>query len=187
MNSNKKNWLIYLVVIILVMLTLSYASVPLYRVFCQMTGFGGTTQIVDYVPPIINGEIPQRMLTIKFNADVASGMPWKFHPTQNEIKVLVGESALAFYEAYNPSDQSIIGISTYNVVPQQAGIYFNKIQCFCFEEQLLKSKESIDMPVFFFIDNDFLDDPKMDGIDTITLSYTFFSANDYNLNQLKSI
>lgn len=180
MKFNRNTWVIYLVAIVLLMLALSYASVPLYRIFCQMTGYGGTTQIVDYVPPVLSTEIPQRILTIKFNADVASGMPWKFIPVQKEMKVLVGESALAFYEAHNPTDHSIVGISTYNVIPQQAGIYFNKIQCFCFDEQMLKSNESIDMPVFFFIEKDFMEDPKMDGIDTITLSYTFFTADDFN-------
>lgn len=178
MKFNPKTLVLYIVAIVLFMLAMSYASVPLYRIFCQMTGYGGTTQILDYVPAVLDTEIPQRILTIKLNADVASGMPWKFQPVQKEMKVLVGESALAFYEAENPTDRGIIGISTYNVVPQQAGIYFNKIQCFCFEEQMLKGHESIDMPVFFFIDQDFLEDPKMDEIDTITLSYTFFTVED---------
>lgn len=180
MKTNKNTWVLYLVALVILMLALSYAAVPIYRVFCQMTGFGGTTQVADYIPSILDTSSVKRILTIKFNADVASGMPWKFQPCQNEMKVVVGESALAFYEAYNPTDHNIVGISTYNVVPQQAGIYFNKIQCFCFDEQMLKSHESIDMPVFFFIEKDFLDDPKMDGIDTITLSYTFFTVEESN-------
>lgn len=119
-----------------------------------------------------------RIITVKFNSDVSDTMPWKFYPMQKEIRVMVGETALAFYTAENPTDYTIIGVSTYNVNPQQAGIYFNKIQCFCFEEQRLKSHESIDMPVFFFIDPDFLEDPRMSEIDSITLSYTFFNVEE---------
>nr|YP_007890481.1 heme biosynthesis protein [Andalucia godoyi]AGH23975.1 heme biosynthesis protein [Andalucia godoyi] len=176
MRIEKKTIFLYLIAMILFMFALSYASVPLYRVFCQVTGYGGTAQILDYVP-LVDEELPKRILTIRFNADVGVEMPWKFAPIQKEMKVLVGESALAFYEATNPTDHDLIGISTYNVTPQQAGIYFNKIQCFCFDEQMLKSQESIDMPVFFFIDPDFLEDPRMNEIDTITLSYTFFVAD----------
>lgn len=175
MRMEKKTVFLYLIALVLFMLALSYAAVPLYRVFCQVTGFGGTSQILDYVPWMEN-ELPRKMVTIRFNADLATDMPWKFTPVQNEMKVLVGESALAFYEATNPTDVDLVGVSTYNVTPAQAGIYFNKIQCFCFDEQLLKSHETIDMPVFFFLDPDFLEDPKMEEIDTITLSYTFFRA-----------
>ncbi|XP_046660305.1 cytochrome c oxidase assembly protein COX11, mitochondrial isoform X3 [Homalodisca vitripennis] len=103
-------------------------------------------------------------------------MRWNFKPQQHEIKVMPGETALAFYTARNPSDKPVIGISTYNVVPFDAGQYFNKIQCFCFEEQLLNPHEEVDMPVFFYIDSEFAEDPKMEFVNEITLSYTFFEA-----------
>lgn len=174
-TSNKYKMLLYLLAIVLIMVALSYAAVPIYRMFCQMTGYGGTTQIIDSVPEMLNNDV-KRMVTIRFNGDVSHGMPWKFYPLQKEINVVVGESALAFYEAYNPTNNSIIGISTYNVTPPQAAVYFNKIQCFCFDEQQLKADESIDMPVFFFLDPSFTEDPRMDDVNTITLSYTFFPA-----------
>lgn len=105
-------------------------------------------------------------------------MPWKFIPQQREVRVLPGETALAFYTATNKSDEDIIGVATYSVTPAQVAPYFSKIQCFCFEEQRLNAGETVDMPVFFFIDPDFVNDPTMTRIDTITLSYTFFSTLD---------
>lgn len=104
-------------------------------------------------------------------------LPWKFYPEQREVRVLPGETALAFYKATNKSDKDIVGMATYSVTPGQASPYFSKIQCFCFEEQRLNAGETVDMPVFFFIDPDFVNDPAMRGIDTITLSYTFFSES----------
>lgn len=160
---------------------LSYASVPLYKLFCQVTGFGGTTQkvteaeAVNIVP--IDGA---NIITIDFDANVPSTMPWKFYPTQRRIKVVPGETALAFYTAKNPTDEVITGIATYNVHPPKAGLYFSKIQCFCFEEQRLGPKEEVDMPVFFYIDPDFVNDPAMRNCTQITLSYTFFDTNKLN-------
>lgn len=115
---------------------------------------------------------------VQFNADVADGMPWKFIPTQREVRVKPGESALAFYTAENRSSTPITGVSTYNVTPMKAAVYFNKIQCFCFEEQRLLPGEQIDMPVFFYIDPEFEIDPKMDGINNLILSYTFFKVSE---------
>nr|NP_044755.1 component involved in Haem biosynthesis [Reclinomonas americana]O21243.1 RecName: Full=Cytochrome c oxidase assembly protein ctaG [Reclinomonas americana]AAD11870.1 component involved in Haem biosynthesis [Reclinomonas americana] len=181
MFKNRKSIAILIAAVSITMIGFSYGSVPLYRIFCQVTGFGGTTQVADLESDILTLKDEQqenRIITVRFNGDVSDTMPWKFHPIQQEIKVMVGETALAFYSAENPTDSSIIGISTYNVNPQQAGIYFNKIQCFCFEEQRLKPHETIDMPVFFFIDPAILDDPKMSDIDSITLSYTFFNVED---------
>ncbi|XP_044269123.1 cytochrome c oxidase assembly protein COX11, mitochondrial [Tribolium madens] len=158
---------------------LSYAAVPLYRLFCQAYSYGGTTQSghdankVETMP-----SIKHRLLKIKFNADTAASMRWNFHPQQSEITVHPGETALAFYTAKNPTDKPVIGISTYNVVPFEAGQYFNKIQCFCFEEQQLNPHEEVDMPVFFYIDPEFVDDPLMEFVDEITLSYTFFEAKE---------
>lgn len=118
-----------------------------------------------------------RRLRITFNGSVSDVLPWKFTPQQREVRVLPGETALAFYTATNKSDADIIGVATYSVAPAQVAPYFSKIQCFCFEEQRLNAGETVDMPVFFFIDPDFVNDPSMKGIDTITLSYTFFSES----------
>ncbi|MPC39323.1 Cytochrome c oxidase assembly protein COX11, mitochondrial [Portunus trituberculatus] len=122
--------------------------------------------------------VRDRMLRVKFNADTAASMTWNFRPEQREVQIHPGETALAFYTARNPTDRPVIGVSTYNVVPFDAGQYFNKIQCFCFEEQLLNPHEEVHMPVFFYIDPEFADDPKMENVDIITLSYTFFEARE---------
>ena len=155
----------------------SYASVPLYKVFCQMTGFGGTTQRAtesraSTVKPVEGG----RIIRVDFVASVHSAMPWKFQPTQRDVRVVPGETALAFYTVKNTTDKPITGVATYNVHPPKAGLYFNKIQCFCFEEQRLGPKEEIDMPVFFFIDPEIVNDPAMENVNNITLSYTFFKT-----------
>ena len=115
-------------------------------------------------------------IRIVFNADTSDALPWKFYPQQRDLYVVPGQTALAFYTAHNPTDKDIVGISTYNVMPAQMGPYFNKVQCFCFEEQKLKAGEKIDMPVFFFVDPDILDDPYAKRIHHAILSYTFFNA-----------
>lgn len=193
MFSSKKSTTLTIISFILIMFGLSYGSVPLYQIFCQTTGLGGTTQQVEGIlKGSIQGRsshthstdvddsnyIDNRMITVNFTADVANTMPWKFEPLQKEVKVLIGETALIFYKAENPTNDTIIGVSTYNVNPPQVGVYFNKIQCFCFEEQRLKSHESIDMPVFFFLDPEMLDDPLLSDVDNVTLSYTFFKVEE---------
>jgi len=156
---------------------LAYAAVPLYRIFCQSTSYGGTLTQDD--ADLENMKpIKERLLKIRFNADTASAMAWNFKPQQRELRVVPGETALAFYTATNPTDRTVTGVSTYNVVPFEVGQYFNKIQCFCFEEQQLNANEQVDMPVFFYIDPEFAEDPKMEFIDEITLSYTFFEAKE---------
>ncbi|KAM9559894.1 cytochrome c oxidase assembly protein COX11, mitochondrial isoform 1-T5 [Salvelinus alpinus] len=161
------------------MIGMSYAAVPLYRLYCQASGLGGTAvaghdaEQVETMTPVMD-----RIIKITFNADTHASMQWNFRPQQSEIYVVPGETALAFYRAKNPTDKPVIGISTYNVVPFEAGQYFNKIQCFCFEEQRLNPKEEVDMPVFFYIDPEFDEDPRMARVDTITLSYTFFEAKE---------
>ncbi|XP_043789572.1 cytochrome c oxidase assembly protein COX11, mitochondrial [Apis laboriosa] len=157
----------------------TYASVPLYRIFCQSYNYGGTLS-VNHDNTKIQSMKPfkDRVIKIKFNADTAAMMQWNFKPQQNFIKVMPGETALAFYRAQNPLDVPITGISTYNVVPYEAAQYFNKIQCFCFEEQRLNPHEEVDMPVFFYIDPEFVNDPKMEDVKEIVLSYTFFEAKD---------
>ncbi|XP_019548575.3 cytochrome c oxidase assembly protein COX11, mitochondrial [Aedes albopictus] len=158
---------------------MSYAAVPLYRMFCQAYSYGGTTSQGHDAEKVESMQrIKDRVIKIRFNADLGAAMRWNFKPQQPEINVVPGETALAFYTAKNPSDQPVIGISTYNVVPFEAGQYFNKIQCFCFEEQQLNPHEEVDMPVFFYIDPEIMDDPKMELVDSITLSYTFFEAKE---------
>ncbi|KAM4124049.1 hypothetical protein ACB094_01G203100 [Castanea mollissima] len=184
-SREQKSWkmLLYLTGLVFVMVGSTYAAVPLYRRFCQATGYGGTTQRRESVEEKIarhakDGTVTSREIVVQFNADVADGMQWKFVPTQREVRVKPGESALAFYTAENRSTTPITGVSTYNVTPMKAGVYFNKIQCFCFEEQRLLPGEQIDMPVFFYIDPEFETDPRMDGINNLILSYTFFKVSD---------
>ncbi len=153
------------------MLGLAYASVPLYRLFCQVTGFGGTTQTALVAPGAIKG---QHNITIRFNSDIDTGLPWKFVPNQSQMIVKIGEQSLASYKAKNLLDKPVSGHAVYNVVPHQAGQYFMKIHCFCFEEQTLAANQEVDMPVSFFVDPAILDDPEMKDVGTITLSYTFF-------------
>lgn len=170
-NKHDKNLGIILFFISITMLALAYASVPLYRLFCAKTGFGGTPKINQVA---ISEKTVDREITVQFVANTQKNLPWRFIPLQNQIKVKIGENALAFYRAENLSSKPIVGMATYNVSPDKAGIYFNKIACFCFEEQLLEPKQAMDMPVQFFVDPQFAQDPDLDGLNTITLSYTFF-------------
>lgn len=157
----------------------SYAAVPLYKLFCQATGYGGTTQqATEEKFKAMRPVEGARPITVQFNADTGDTMEWSFTPAQRVIRVVPGETALAFYTARNPTNKPITGVSTYNVTPMRAGVHFNKIQCFCFEEQRLRANEEVDMPVLFYIDPEFLDDPSMANINTITLSYTFFKTGE---------
>ena len=217
----------------------TYAAVPLYKMFCQATGFGGTTQRVTLTEWAENKDrredsgkskisqalwdklidmsnVPREMLpkskgsfshgrgaktwtdeeaaerlaslkpmkdsgrliTVRFDSTVGDVMPWSFVPTQLDVKVVPGETALSFFTATNHSDKAITGVATYNVHPPRAGLHFNKIQCFCFEEQRLLPGETVDMPVFFFIDPEFADDPQLKRVNNITLSYTFFQTDE---------
>lgn len=178
-----KKMLMYLTAVVFAMVAGSYAAVPLYQRFCQATGYGGTVHRRETVEEKIarhdeDGTASLREIVVQFNADVADGMQWKFIPTQREIRVKPGESALAFYTAENQSSTPITGVSTYNVTPMRAALYFNKIQCFCFEEQRLLPGEQIDMPVFFYIDPEIENDPKMDNVYNLVLSYTFFKSSE---------
>ena len=197
----------------------TYAAVPLYKVFCQTTGFGGTTQRVRIeaapeegsvqalfqaaldkvqlpaffgntarvhtwtdedaaarlasLKPVKNADL----VTIRFDTTVGDVLPWSFEPVQLDVKVVPGETALSFFRVTNHSDKAITGVATYNVHPPKVGLYFQKIQCFCFEEQRLLPGECVDMPVFFFIDPDFLSDPQVSYVRSVTLSYTFFQTD----------
>jgi cytochrome c oxidase assembly protein subunit 11 len=158
------------VVFLSAMIGMSYAAVPLYELFCRVTGYGGTTQVAEGEA----GRILDRKMTIRFDANIAAGLPWTFKPTQRETVLQVGETAQASYRFSSASESSTVGTSTFNVTPQSAGAYFNKLECFCFTEQVLAGGESVEMPVVFFIDPAIADDPDLDSVNTITLSYTFF-------------
>jgi len=164
---------ILLTMLAFAMIGLAYASVPIYRIFCQKTGYGGTPRIAHHASQtVINKEI-----TVQFSATTHRDIPWKFVPLQNEIKVKIGQNMLAYYRAQNNASVPITGMATYNVSPDKASIYFHKVHCFCFEEQLLKPGESIDMPVYFFLDPEYAKDPLTKDIKVITLAYTFFKFN----------
>jgi cytochrome c oxidase assembly protein subunit 11 len=178
MNKNKKNLTISLIMLLLSMFFISYAAVPIYSLFCKVTGFGGTTKQAK----IASTKIGNKHLTIRFDSNVSKDLPWIFTPKQKEIKIKSGENVLVFYYAENLSDENLIGTSVYNVTPHKAGKYFNKIHCFCFEEQLVKAHEKILMPVSFFIDPEIDNDPYLSDVDTITLSYSFFFVKKHDHN-----
>lgn len=202
----------------------TYAAVPLYKVFCQTTGFGGTTQrvrildqegnptqggatgegVVENLLKSVIDQLPGRtakvhtwtdeeaaaklatlkpvenahLLTVRFDSTVDDVIPWSFVPVQLDVKVVPGETALSFFRVTNHSDKAITGVATYNVYPPKVGVYFQKIQCFCFEEQRLLPGETVDMPVFFFIDPEILNDPQVSYVRSVTLSYTFFQTDE---------
>ena len=158
------------------MLGLAYASVPLYALFCQVTGFGGTTQRAVAAPEKPSGET----IAVRFDANISGNLGWTFHAEQPVMTVKVGEQSMAHYRAVNTSDKVLTGSAIFNVTPVAAGIYFNKIQCFCFTEQTLKPGESADMPVVYFVDPDMLQDADAAGIKEITLSYTFYPVDTPN-------
>ena len=166
------NVLMILVGVVAGMTGLAYASVPLYRLFCQVTGFGGTPQRADVAPT----EISDRTVRVTFTADVASGLGWRFQPMQRQIELRVGENKLAFYSAENLESKPVTGRATFNVSPDMFGPYFTKIECFCFTEQTLQPGQKVDMPVSFFIDPAILDVPELKHLNDVTLSYTFFRA-----------
>ena len=153
---------------------LAYASVPLYEIFCRVTGYGGTTQVAA----IESDQVIDRVMKIRFDSNVNPALAWAFDPVLKSMELKVGENALAFYQAENQSDETIVGTATFNVTPDKAGLFFNKVDCFCFTEQVLKPGQKVDMPVTFFIDPSIVEDPNLDDVTTITLSYTFFRSQD---------
>jgi cytochrome c oxidase assembly protein subunit 11 len=154
------------------MLGLAYASVPLYDLFCRVTGYGGTTQRAERPA----SSTLARTMTVRFDANVGGGLPWDFAPVSEPQTLPIGENGLAFYRVTNRSDRAIVGSATYNVAPEQAGAYFNKLQCFCFTEQRLEPGESLDMPVSYFVDPEIMKDASTSRLSTITLSYTFYEV-----------
>jgi cytochrome c oxidase assembly protein subunit 11 len=156
------------------MVGLSFAAVPLYRMFCQVTGYGGTPQRAEAAP----GEVLDRTVRVRFDANVAKGLPWRFTPEQQTMDVKIGETALAFYRASNPTKAPVSGTAVFNVVPEQAGRYFTKIECFCFQQQTLAAGQKVDMPVTFFVDPKIVEDVDTKSISEITLSYTFYPSGE---------
>ena len=157
--------------IIVAMLGLTAASVPLYALFCKVTGYGGTTRVADEVAAAGGGAVK---VVVAFNADRDPKLPWTFRPLQREVRTRLGEEHLAFYEAINRSDRPIVARAVYNVTPHKVGSHFAKLECFCFQEQVLQPGERVEMPVSFFVDPALLDDPDAREVRQITLSYTFF-------------
>jgi cytochrome c oxidase assembly protein subunit 11 len=183
------------------MVGISYASVPLYRAFCQATGYGGAvgpaakdveSKVAARAAAVASGDAralsleqraAQRELRVWLEADVDEGLPWRFTPATPSVTVRPGQSALAFFTAENLSDTAVTGVSTYNVVPDRAAYYFNKIQCFCFEQQRLRGREKVDMPVLFYLDPEMVDDFNCRNVHDVTLAYTFYRVEDEHLEE----
>jgi len=155
--------------VVVLMGGLAWASVPFYDWFCRVTGFGGVTGVSD----VASEDILDETIKVRFVASRERGMPWEFKPVQREMELRIGETGLAFYEAHNPTDRAVAGSASYNVAPYEAGGFFTKIDCFCFEEQVLQPGERVQMPVTFYVDPEIVDDREGQYIHTITLGYTF--------------
>jgi cytochrome c oxidase assembly protein subunit 11 len=172
MNRNTRT-VVALSGVAVLMVGMSFAAVPLYNLFCRVTGFAGTTQTAEAAP----GATSERTIRVRFDA-ATSGIPWKFKPVQRVMTVKLGEQALAFYEATNLSDRPITGSASYNVAPFSTGGYFSKIQCFCFTEQTLQPGQTVQMPVTFFVDPEIVNDDEAGKVPEITLSYTFYETEE---------
>jgi len=169
-------------VLVAVMVGAAYAAVPFYNWFCRTTGFGGTPQIATAAP----SHIVDRKLKVRFDANIAGGLPWRFEPEQNSIEVKIGEVVTVSYKVVNESARETVGLASYNVSPPTAGAYFSKINCFCFSEQRLKAGETRDMTVVFFVDPALVKDAEQDGLDTITLSYTMYPVRQPETPRVES-
>ncbi|KQY98287.1 cytochrome C oxidase assembly protein [Pseudolabrys sp. Root1462] len=160
-------------VVVAGMVGAAFASVPLYNWFCRTTGFGGTTQVSEAAP----GQVLDRTLTVRFDSNVAPGLPWRFVPEQNTVQVRIGEVKTVYYKVINMAAREITAQAGYNVTPPTVGLYFHKINCFCFTEQTMKPGETRDMAVVFYVDPSLVKDSDQDPLNTITLSYTFFPVD----------
>jgi cytochrome c oxidase assembly protein subunit 11 len=158
------------------MLALAYAAVPLYQAFCRATGFAGTPLIASSDAQGEGRAVIARTVEVRFDSNVDSNLPWRFEPVEREVKVRLGEEKLVYFRATNLSQRPIVGTAVYNITPESTAKWFDKVQCFCFTEQLLKPGQSVDMPVVFFVDSDMDKDRRYDNVRTITLSYTFYEA-----------
>lgn len=174
-QKNKRNLAVILVSCVIAMLSLAYAAVPLYQMFCERTGYNGTTKILTEPAHL---KIGTRQIKVQFNSDVHPELPWHFETLQKEMTVHVGENALAFYRVKNESSEPIVGWAIYNVTPTKASQYFVKVHCFCFDEQKINAHETLEMPVSFFIDPAIDKDPDLKDVKTLTLSYTFFKYKE---------
>ncbi len=172
MGARNRRVAVICAAVVFSMLGLAYASVPLYDLFCRVTGYGGTTQRAERPADTVL----TRSMTVRFDANVGGGLPWEFAPLSGPQTLPIGENGLAFYRVTNTSDRPIVGTATYNVAPEQAGIYFNKLACFCFTEQRLEPGESMEMPVSYFVDPEIMKDGDASRLSTITLSYTFYEV-----------
>lgn len=168
-----KRTVIQLVGVVVFMGAMAWASVPFYSWFCRVTGFGGVPNIVETASDVVL----DKEITIQFDASIDRDMPWTFKPAQREMKLKIGQMALAFYEASNPTDKPVAGQASYNVTPYAAGAFFDKIECFCFTEQVLQPGETVQMPVSFFVDPAIVEDGEGKYVHTITLSYTFYQID----------
>jgi cytochrome c oxidase assembly protein subunit 11 len=173
--ATQRHWLIAVVcgAVVVGMVGLSFAAVPLYRLYCQVTGYAGTTQRAEKASDVVL----DRTVTVHFDSNVASDLPWRFEPQQRTIEVKAGENTLAFYKAVNNSDHAITGTAVFNVTPEAFGVYFNKVECFCFTEQRLEPGQAADMPVSFYVDPEFVKDDDTKGLSELTLSYTFYPVD----------
>ncbi len=162
-----------LAAVVVVMVGLSYAAVPFYNWFCRVTGYGGTTGVAESGSSVV----VDRMVTVRFDGSLEAGMPWEFHPVERTMDLKIGETGLAFFEAYNPTEERLAGQASYNVTPYAAGAYFIKIACFCFDMQVLEPGERVQMPVTYYVDPEILDDPEARDLNEITLSYTMHLAD----------
>lgn len=177
MDKNTRT-LVTVLAIVVCMVGLSFASVPLYNLFCRVTGYGGTTQVSASAPK----EVLEREITVQFSTDTSDKLPWRFEPEQNKMSVKLGQEALISFIAKNNSGKPTAGTALYNVTPDKVGKYFHKTQCFCFDEQVLNPRDSTHMPVVFYIDPKLAEDRSMEDVKTITLSYSFFPAESEELD-----
>ena len=180
MKKNNLKITFSLIFLVSFMFFLTFAAVPLYKLFCQVTGYGGTPKIVNFKDQI---DISEKKIKIEFNSDVNKKLNWSFKPEQRSMESKIGDSILAFYKAKNNGNKSITGIATYNILPFEAAQYFNKVDCFCFENQTLEPGEEVVLPINFYIDPQILDDPSVKHLNSIVLSYTFFQS-DENLEKI---
>lgn len=171
--DNNKSTAFKAAIVVVFMGSLAWASVPFYDWFCRTTGFGGVPQVSTQASDVVLDQT----IVVRFDASLEKDMPWQFKPVQQTVQLHIGETALVFYEAHNPTDSPVAGTATFNVVPYAAGAYFNKLACFCFEQQVLEPGQTVQMPVSFYVDPAILTDPEAETIEEITLSYTFYEID----------
>lgn len=179
-RKNKKT-ASFVLIAVCAMVGLSFASVPLYNVFCKVTGWSGTTQVAEQFPP--QEEVVDREITVRFDANTAPNLPWNFKPENLSVKVKLGERGFINYIAMNRASVPYAGTALFNVTPLKAGKYFQKVQCFCFDEQILQPGQEMNMPVLFYVDPKLHEDPSMEDVKVITLSYSFFKVDSAELDQ----